>query len=136
MNNASSIVIYVTDFIFILRMIFYQTRTTEGIHPLDGPIVDAVVNAYAEEQMHFVHQSINNELRELGPFAENWSETIAKYIRGFILRNREPLSIDVPAPLPQARSVYIFTRNLRFQLTFSQLDSGAQISRHLVSDTR
>lgn len=117
-------------------MIFYQTRTTEGICLLEGTIVDAVVNAYAEEQRHFVHQSVNNELRELGPAVENWSEAVARFIRGFILRNRGPLSIDVPPPPPQARCVHVFILNLRLQLTLSQLASGARMSGHLVSEAQ
>jgi hypothetical protein len=117
-------------------MIFYQTRTTEGICLLESAIVDAVINAYAEEQRHFVHQSVNNELRELGPSVENWSEAVARFIRGFILRNRGPLSIDVPAPLPRVRCIHVFILNLLLQLTLSQFASGARMSEHLVSEAQ
>ena len=112
-----------THFIFILRILFHHTRTTEGIRTLDSALVEAVVDAYAERQKNSIHETVDTYLSELEGPVENSSEAVVQFISDIIVRKRLYLSINVPASLPQTRWVYAFTENL---LTVSQIARKAR----------
>ena len=86
-----------THFHFILRILFHHTRTTEGIRTLDGALLDAVVDAYAERQRKSIHETVDTYLSELEDPVEISSEAVVQFVSGPIDRKRLYLSINVPA---------------------------------------
>ena len=107
MDDASNIVIYVTDFIFILRLIFHETKTPQGIRALTPELADAVVDAYAKQQKEKVHEEVNNYLSELGDSVQNSPEAVAQFLRQFINKHRLRLSIGRPPLATPARCAHI-----------------------------
>ena len=90
--------IYVTDLILILRMIFVQTRTTKGIRPLDDALIDAVFNAYTEQQREAVHDAVNEYLSDREDYMELTSEDVAQYVRGLIRGSETRFDFVVNVP--------------------------------------
>ena len=97
--------IYVTDLIFILRMIFVQTRTVEGIRPLGDDLIDAVFNAYTEQQRETVHEAINEYLNDQGDSAELSSEDVAQHARQLMRSSGTRFDFAVNVPTPKAKCV-------------------------------
>ena len=101
--------IYVTDLIFILRMVFIQTRTAEGIRPLDQPLINAVFSAYTTQRMDTVHKAVNwylNE-QERGGSVELSSENVAQCTRALMRgsETRFKFVINIPPREPRERCV-------------------------------
>jgi len=98
---------YVTDLILILRMIFVQTRTVEGIYPLDDALIDAVFNAYTEQRRETVHEAVNEYLNDREDSVELTSEDVAQHMRGLIRgsETRFDFVVDIPNLPPRERCV-------------------------------
>jgi len=96
--------IYVTDLILILRMIFVQTRTVEGIRTLGDAVIDAVFNAYTEQQRETVHEAVNEYLNDQYS-VELSSEDVAQHARELMRSSGTRFDFVVNVPTPQARCV-------------------------------
>ena len=95
--------IYVMDLIFILRMIFVQTRTAEGIRPLGDALIDAVFDAYTKQQMETIHEAVNEYLNAQGDSVD--SEDVAQHARELMRSSGTRFDFVVNVPTPQARCV-------------------------------
>lgn len=76
--------IYVTDLIFILRMVFIETRTAEGIRPLDQPLIDAVFSAYTKQRRNTIHKAVDRYLNERTGSVELSSENITQRMQALM----------------------------------------------------
>lgn len=89
---------YVTDLILILRMIFYNTRTSEGIRPLAGPLIDMAFDIYIEQQRQPVHAAIDQYASTLEDSMEVSSHSAAQHVRDLISGDRLSPHVDIPYP--------------------------------------
>lgn len=89
---------YMTDLIFILRMIFVQMRMVEGICPLDDTLIDAVFNAYTEQQREAIHEAVNEFLNDREDFVELTPEDVAQHVQGLIRSSETHFDFVVPLP--------------------------------------
>ena len=117
--------IYVTDLIFILRMVFIETRTAEGIRPLDQPLIDAVFSAYTKQRRNTIHKAVDRYLNERTGSVELSSENITQrmqaLMRGSDTRFNFVVNIPtLPCREPRERYVFVSMYHLCLRLIISQ----------------
>jgi hypothetical protein len=86
---------YVMDLTMLLRMIFSQTRTAQGMVPLSETLINQVLEAYLNGPKSSVRTAINNYVDKLDDSREFSSEDAAREIRELIQGNRFDFQVHI-----------------------------------------
>lgn len=86
---------YVMDLTMLLRMIFYKTRTAQGMVPLSEALINQVLEAYIEGPKNSIRTAIKNYVDKLDDSSEFSSEDAAREIRKLIQGNRFDFEVHI-----------------------------------------